>query len=145
MICQNGSVKVRVFPGSTIEDLKDYYIKPLLRKQPSKVFLHVGTNNASLKNANPDQILNALLDFKKEIDDQIPGCVVVLSMPTKRFDNEKLGKIIESLNNKISNLGIETINNNNISRGEIGRKGLHLNARGTNKLMLRFISKLNRL
>ena len=25
-ICQNGSVKVRVFPGATIEDLKDYYI-----------------------------------------------------------------------------------------------------------------------
>ena len=48
-ICQNGSVKVRVFPASTIEDLQDYYIKPLLRKQPSKVILHVGTNNASLK------------------------------------------------------------------------------------------------
>jgi len=143
-ICQNGSVKVRVFPGSTIEDLKDYYIKPLLRKQPSKVILHVGTNNASLKNANPDLILNALLDFKKDIEDQIPGCIVVLSMPTKRFDNEKLGKIIESLN-KISNLGIETVNNNNISRGDIGRKGCILNARGTNKLMHRFISKLNRL
>ena len=65
-ICQNYSVKVRVFPCSAIEDLKDYYIKPLLRKQPSKVILRVGTNNASLKNANPDQILNALLDFKKE-------------------------------------------------------------------------------
>ena len=69
----------------------------------------------------------------------------MLSMPTKRFDNEKLGKIIESLNDKISNLGIETVNNNKISRGDIGRKGLHLNARGTNKLMNRFISKLNRL
>ena len=144
-ICQNGSVKVRVFPGATIEDLKDYYIKPLLRKQPSKVILHVGTNNASVKNASPDQILNALLDFKKDIEDQIPGCIVVLSMPTKRFHNEKLGKIIESLNDKISNLGIVTVNNNNISRSDIGRKGLHLNARGTNKLMHRFISKLNRL
>ena len=144
-ICQNGSVKVRAFPGATIEDLKDYYIKPLLRKQPSKVILHVGTNNASVKNASPDQILNALLDFKKDIEDQIPGCIVVLSMPTKRFDNEKLGKIIESLNDKISNLGIVTVNNNNISRSDIGRKGLHLNARGTNKLMHRFISKLNRL
>ena len=66
-ICQNGSVKVRVFPGATIEDLKDYYIKPLLRKQPSKVILHVGTNNASVKNASLDHILNALLDFKKDI------------------------------------------------------------------------------
>ena len=104
----------------------------------------MGTNNASLKNANPDQILNALLDFKKGIEDQIPECIFVLSMPTKRFDNEKLGKIIESLN-KISNLEIETVNNNNLCRGDIGRKELHLNARGTNKLMHRFTSQLNRL
>ena len=68
----------------------------------------------------------------------------MLLMPTKRFDDEKLGKIIESLNDKISNLGIETVNNNNISRGDNGRKGLHLNAKGTNKFMRRFIYKLNR-
>ena len=105
-----------------------------------------GTNNASVKSASPDQILNALLDFKIDIGDQIPGCFVVLSMPAKRFDNERLGKIIESLNDKISNLGIVTVSNNNISRSDIGRKVLHfLNARGTNKLMNRFISKLNRL
>ena len=91
------------------------------------------------------QILNALLDFKKDIEDHIPGYIVALSMPTKRFDIEKLGKIIDSLNDKISNLGIETVNNNNISRSDIGTKGLHLNAKGTNKLMHRFISKLNRL
>ena len=82
---QNGSVKVRVFPGTTIEDLKNYCIMLLLQKQPSKVILHVGTNNASLKNANPDQILNALLDFKKDIEDQVSGCVVVLSMSTKKI------------------------------------------------------------
>eukprot|EP00112_Aurelia_sp_Birch-Aquarium-sp1_P010722 Seg2283.5 transcript_id=Seg2283.5/GoldUCD/mRNA.D3Y31 product="hypothetical protein" protein_id=Seg2283.5/GoldUCD/D3Y31 len=144
-ICQNGLVKVRVFSGTTIEDLKDYYIKPLLRKKPSKVILHVGTNNASLKNANPDQILDALLDFKKDIEDQVPGCMVVLSMPTKRFDNEEYGKIVESLNKKIIDLGIEAINNSNISRGDIGKKGLHLNAKGTSKLTSKLVSKLRSL
>ena len=141
-LCQNGSVKVRVFSGTTIEDLRDYYIKPLLRKKPSKVILHVGTNNASLKNANPDQILNALLDLKKDIGDQVPGCMVVISMPTKRFDNEEYGKIIESLNRKITDLGIDAISNNNISRADIGRKGLHLNAKGTSKLASKLVSKL---
>ena len=29
-MCQNGSVKVRAFPGAIIEDLKDHDIKPLL-------------------------------------------------------------------------------------------------------------------
>ena len=102
----------------------------------------MGTNNASLKNANPDQILDALLDFKKDILDQVPGCMVVISMPTKRFDNEEYGKIIESLNKKITDLGIDAINNNNISRGDIGRKGLHLNAKGTGKLTSKLVSKL---
>ena len=141
-LCQNGSVKVRVFSGTTIEDLRDYYIKPLLRKKPCKVILHVGTNNASLKNANPDQILNALLDLKKDIGDQVPGCMVVISMPTKRFDNEEYGKIIESLKRKITDLGIDAISNNNISRADIGRKGLHLNAKGTSKLASKLVSKL---
>ena len=64
-------------------------------------------------------------------------------MPTIRFGNEKFGKIIESLNNNISNLRIETSNNNNISRGDTGRKEMNLNTRGTNKLMHTFLSKLN--
>ena len=142
-LCQNCSAKVRVFSGTMIEDLRDYYIKPLLRKMPCKVILHVGTNNASLKNANPDQILNALLDLKKDIGDQVPGCVVVISMPTKRFDNEEYGKIIESLSRKITDLGIDASNNNNnISRADIGLKGLHLHAKGTSKLTSKLVSKL---
>ena len=82
----------------------------------------MGTNNASLKNAKPDRILYALFVSKKDVEDHLPECIVVLSTPTKRFDNEKLGRIIESLNNIISDLVIEAINNNNISRGDIGRK-----------------------
>ena len=112
-----------------------------MRKKPSKVILHVDTNNASLKNANADQIVEALLDFKKDIEEQLPGCVVVLSMPTKRFDNEEYGTIIESLNKKIIDLGIDAINNSNIFRGDIGRKGLHLNAKGTSKLTSKLVSK----
>ena len=58
-----------MFSGTTIEALREYYIKPLLLKQPSKVILHVSTNTASLKNANPDRIIDALLDLKKDIED----------------------------------------------------------------------------
>ena len=36
-------VKVRNFPRSTIRDMYDY-VKPLLRKRPSHVLFHVGTN-----------------------------------------------------------------------------------------------------
>ena len=38
------NVKVRFFPGSSIEDMYDY-LKPLLKKVPKTIILHVGTNN----------------------------------------------------------------------------------------------------
>ena len=37
-------VKVRNFPGSTVRDMYDY-VKPLLRKRPPHLILHVGTND----------------------------------------------------------------------------------------------------
>ena len=38
------NVKVRFFPGSSIKDMYDY-LKPLLKKVPKTIILHVGTNN----------------------------------------------------------------------------------------------------
>ena len=38
-------LKVRNFPGLAVRDMYDY-VKPLLRKRPSHVLLHVGTNDA---------------------------------------------------------------------------------------------------
>ena len=38
-------IKVRSFPGATINDMHDY-VKPLLKKAPDNVILHVGTNDA---------------------------------------------------------------------------------------------------
>ena len=41
----NWSVKVRIFPGATTHDMYDY-LKPLLKKNPDNILLHVGTNNS---------------------------------------------------------------------------------------------------
>ena len=38
------SVKVRIFRGATIDDMKDF-LKPYLKRSPTKIILHVGTNN----------------------------------------------------------------------------------------------------
>ena len=34
---------VKLFPGATVEDMEDF-IKPITRKSPDKLILHVGTN-----------------------------------------------------------------------------------------------------
>ena len=137
-----GNVKVRAFPGSTIADLRQHYIQPLLKKRPSSVIIHAGTNDASEEGANADEILHALLDLKAEVEKNIDGCKVILSLPTLRVDKPSANKIIQTLNKKIQSLGINIINNNNINRYDIGRKGLHLNMKGVNKLGSNIATKL---
>ncbi len=144
-ISKNGTVKVRCFSGSTITDLQKFYMQPLLTKKPSKVILHVGTNDAVNKEATADKILDALLDLKKEIETTLPECTVVLSTPMKRMDNGAAGKIIEALNKKILSLGLNIVNNENISANDIGRRGLHLNNRGVSKFASNLVAKLQNL
>ena len=59
-----GNVKVHAFSGSTIADLREHYIQPLLKKRPSAVIIHAGTNDASQEGVTADKILHALLDLK---------------------------------------------------------------------------------
>ena len=42
---QSNSVKVRIFRGATIDDMKDF-LKPYLKRPPTNIILHVGTNNS---------------------------------------------------------------------------------------------------
>ena len=48
---KNDTVKVCCFPGTTISELQKFYVQPLISKKPSKVILHVGTNDAGNKAA----------------------------------------------------------------------------------------------
>ena len=129
-LSKNGFVKVRCFPGSTISDLQSHYMQPLISKKPSKVVVHVGTNDASTKGATADKIIDALLELKKEIETKLPEAIVVISTPLKRNDEVGAGKIIETLNKKIRGLGLNIVDNKNFDSPELGCKGLHLNQRG---------------
>ena len=59
---RNCLMKVRSFSGSTVRDLKNYYMIPLLRKKPVKVIVHIGTSDASYEGASSDTILAEILD-----------------------------------------------------------------------------------
>ena len=49
---------VKPFPGATVEDMEDF-IKPITRKSPDKLILHIGTND--LRNCEPKIIADSLL------------------------------------------------------------------------------------
>ena len=60
-LCEGGcNVKVRNFPGVTVDDLNDHII-PLLRKKSSHIIVHAGINDAY--NSTTREILNKLLNF----------------------------------------------------------------------------------
>ena len=78
----------------------------------------------------------------------LPSCHnnnVIISMPTLRKDNMKANGKVKVLNQKIAARGMERINNNNIVDTDLGRKKLHLNMKGTDKLAKNFTNLLRTL
>ena len=123
---KNGLVKVRDFRGATIGDLK-HHIIPIIRKKPDYLILHIGTNDAV--NRTSREILDDILQLKNTITKELPRCKVILSRPTIRKDNGKAALTLKHLNEHISQLETESIDNSNIKETHLGKKGLHLNLR----------------
>ena len=78
------SAKVRSFPGATIDDFYDY-LKPLLKKKPSHIILHIGTNDAIKK--FPGQIKNEINNLSTYIKEILPDVNTTFSIPTLRTDH----------------------------------------------------------
>ena len=136
------NVKVRAFSGSTVTDMYDY-IKPLLKKQPTHLLLHVCSNDAPFKSSN--QILDELLLLKRYIENSVQGINVIISKPLLRIDNPKARITLDRVSTKLENLNISTLDNSNITDIHLGRKGLHLNRRGNGRLALNLMSLIREL
>ena len=78
------SVKVRIFRGATIDDIKDFR-KPYLKHSPTNIVSHVGTNN-SIKDSS-SVILNKPLCLKKFIHTELPESNVIISKIIDRSEN----------------------------------------------------------
>ena len=78
------SVKVRIFRGATIDDMKDF-LKPYLKRSPTNIILHVGTNNSIDDSSRV--ILNKFLSLKTFIHTKLPESNVTLSNIIDRSDN----------------------------------------------------------
>ena len=77
-------VKVRYFPGARTDDMYDY-MKPLLRKLPDYIILHIGTNDA-LDNTSRE-IFDKILKPKTYIQEELAKCKINISTPIKRHDH----------------------------------------------------------
>ena len=116
------------------------YLKPLLKKKPAHVILHIGSNDSPFKPA--EKIVDEILNLKIYIEKVLPSSNVYISSPTIRYDNKKANLVLKEVTDMLTSLPIfeSTIVNDNINREGVGKKGLHLNAKGSTRLALNYIS-----
>jgi hypothetical protein len=123
------SVGVKFFPGATVGDMSDH-IKPVLRRKPDTVILHVGTNNATNKEAS--EIVNDIDKLCQEVKKIDPNVEIILSELINREDNAKAKTTVQEVNRVFADYYTATnfnliIHNNNIPSKSLNRSKLHLN------------------
>ena len=141
-LSKHNNIKVRAFSGATVEDMH-YYLHPLLAKEPDFILLHVGTNNSTDDDA--DEIVQKILHLKSWIEEKLPNCEVILSEPINRFDIPKATRTVKEVIGKLNKLNFLIMDNSNIEREQIGKKGLHMNDHGTRRVAMNIISLIRGL
>ena len=96
-------VKVRFCRRATVEDMFEH-VKPILKRKPDYVVLHVGTNN--VKDMTSRKILEKLLQLRTAVLDSDENCKVILSQPMTQVDDGKASFIISKLNDLLEELDI---------------------------------------
>ena len=76
-------LKVRYFPGARIADMKHYSV-PLLRKQPERIILHIGTNDAPFR--TPGNMFKELKELRDFILKFLPDVKLIFSTLVIRTD-----------------------------------------------------------
>ena len=138
---KNVVVKVHNFSSATIWDMQHNFV-PILEKNPCRLILHVGTNNA--KSCTSRETLDKLLKLKTLISEKCPQCQTIFSTPTIRSDKAKANLTGKQLTNHLLQLKIDVVGNRNIADRCIGRKRLHLNIFGTIQLAKNFFNFLKK-
>ena len=91
----NSKVQVSGFPGYTTNDMADY-IRPIVRRKPDPVIIHVGTN--SLRNSNSSRkCADEIVDIGHMQVDQ-EGISVAISSLAVRADDNELAKRVKEIN-----------------------------------------------
>ena len=122
--------------------MKDF-LKLYLKRSPTSIILHVGTNN-SINNSS-SVILNKILSLKNFIHPDLLESNVILSNIIDRSDNGIARLKISDFNKRFGCLKIDTIDNGNISSEHLNGSSLHLNRHGKSKLAMNLITKLREL
>ena len=124
---------VKLFPGATVSDMEDF-VKPLTRRTPDKMILHVGTNDLR-SHSTPKIIADSIVNIVTQIKEDSPGTAVGISAILVRNDNNDLAAKAIQTNNILksycSRNRIPFLSNSNMNASHLNMRGLHLNRQGS--------------
>ena len=119
------------------------YIKPLLRKLPDYIILHIGTKDAFDNTSR--EILEKILKLKTYIRKELPKCKITNSTPIKRLDHGKISLTIPQLSQKLKDLSTSFVYKSNIGAFSLSSGGLHLNDKALGRLDINLKLKIRKL
>ena len=141
---RNMQVKIATFPGCTTQDMKDR-IKPLLRRNPDQIIIHVRTNSLSSDNS-PREYGQDVVDLAKSVTSESSAKTTISSLIC-RSDDDALARKVPAVNTVLKHFRQQMswgfIDHSNSSETvHLTRSGLHLNKGDTSRLPQNFIHYL---
>ena len=106
------------------------------------MILHIGSNDSLTKTS--DEILLEIENLKNYVLQVLPKLNIIISCPIVRFDNYEANYTLRRLDSKLKQTK-DIIMNDNIDRSCVGKRGLHLNAKGSSTLAANYISRMKHL
>ena len=130
---------MKSFSGATLADMNDF-VKPLTRRKPDKLIMHVGTND--LKHSPPRHIAESIVNLVTNINDESPETKVGISTLLIRNDDNNISVKVNQVNSILKDIcnqrKIPLLVNTNITSTHLNSKGLHLNRQGSATLQRNF-------
>ena len=83
------------FPGTTISDMCSLF-KPILKRNPEYLILHIGTKDTS--NYTPNGVVNKISDLKSFVESNAEKCKAIILTLTVCVGNQKLGNVVRKVN-----------------------------------------------
>ena len=132
------NVFVRSFPGANI-DAMNSYVCPTMKKSPSRIILHCGTNDLNTKQS-PWTIAEDIIELAKAIEDNHTEVLVSGIVQRRDQFNGKALEVNKALERECERMRLGYIDNSNIDpEFHLNGSGLHLNIEGTIILANNFI------
>ena len=138
----NNAVNIMKHPGSTTDDMVDY-VRPVTRKEPDVIIMHVGTNDLT-KGVNTMSKVRKIVSAIQEVD-STRNIQLGFSSIVQRADKD-YSKEIKYINTGLKSYclgkGLIFVDNSNIDESRLNNSKLHLSKKGTQLLSQNILRSL---